>query len=1058
MRRLRVSLLCAPLFLLACGGDDTNPPPPTDASVSDAGGGSDSGPHADGAVDSGPALDASDSGNAGDASDSGSAEDASDGGNAADASDGGGATDASDGGNAGDAGDGGTLVTGSRVPTGDFITPTAAPGSAFVSLKPGAALIPQYPDYAADHASSTAVSPDGKTLLILTSGYNMIVNRSGANEGYEDPTQSGEYIFVYDLTTSPPTQKQVLKIPNSFSGLAFNPKSNEFYVSGGKDDCVHVFDLSGSSWAEVTKTVDGGTAPAIALGHASALGLQNGPVAAGIAVNGSGTKLVVANYENDSISLVDVATKAVTAELDLRPGKAATNPQSGVAGGEFPYWVAIQGDTTAYVSSQRDREVDVVDLTVSPPVVKGRIAVGGQPNKLILNKDGSRLFVANGNSDTVSIIDTSARTVLESVQVLAPSATFANPIGLKGANPNGLRLSPDEKTLYVTDGATNAVAVVQRDPAQTTGATTVGLIPTGWYPTDVVTSADGSQLYVINAKSVPGPSCHDVVQEEGDAGTLDGGFAGYNACWNGNQYVWQLETSGLLSLPVPSAPELANLTLQVAQNDHFATVAPDATMTFLNTKIKHIIFVIKENRTFDQVLGDLGKGNGDSSLTIFPNEVTPNFHAMASQFVTLDAFLDTGETSGVGWNWTTSAHATDEVEHNQPINYGKGGTTYDWEGTNRNINVGLAAVADRMAWDPLNPSDPDLLPGAVDVSAADGPGSSNQGTGYLWDGALRKGLTVRNYGAFCDLSRYYFPSSSPYYVPYDKAPFTAGHQQSFPAKAALKDLTDVYFRAFDQAYPDWWRYLEWKREFDGFVTGNNLPALELVRLPHDHTGSFTAAQTVAKLGTPLLEVADNDASVGALVAAVAASAYATNTLIFVVEDDAQDGADHVDAHRSTAFIVGPYVKQSAVVSTPYTTVSLVHTIEAILGTDPVGLYDALAAPMSDVFDTTLDPTTFKYTALQSDLLAGTGLLSMRVTPQALRKYKDALARGHDSAYWQRVSAEQNFEREDAVDSAEYNRILWEGLMGNRPYPEVRSQIDYSKALASHAPPSPNVCE
>jgi YVTN family beta-propeller protein len=1049
MRRLQLSLLCLPLvFTLGCGGDDTNPPP--DASGAESG--AETGTGTDAAPESGPSPD----GGGGDASDAGNHADSGDagnGGNGGDAGDGG------MGGDAGDAGDGGEggLLSGSRLPTGDFLTPTAAPGSTFVPLKPGVALVPQHPDFAADHATSTVVSPDGKTLLVLTSGYNLLVYRSGSNEGYFDPTISGEYVFVYDLTTNPASQKQVLKVPNSFSGIAFNPNGTEFYVAGGKDDNVHVFDLSGSTWGEVTKTVDGGVVPAIALGHSAALGLANAPQSAGVAVNGSGTKLVVANYENDSVSVVDVASKAVTSELDLRPGKAAANAEAGVAGGEFPFWVVIKGDTTAYVSSQRDREVDVVDLTVTPPVVEARIPVGGQPNKMILNHDGSRLFVANGNSDSVSIIDTGANTVLETVQVLAPASAFANASGLKGANPNGLALSPDEKTLYVTDGATNAVAVVQRDPTMTTGATTIGLIPTGWYPTDVRTSSDGSQLYVINAKSIPGPSCADVVQEEADAGTVDGGFAGYNACWNGNEYVWQLETAGLLMFPAPSAGELASLTAQVVQNDHLATPASDSTMAFLHSKISHVIYVIKENRTYDQILGDLGQGNGDPSLTIFPNEVTPNFHALAKQFVTLDAFLDTGETSGVGWNWTTAAHATDEVERNQPINYGKGGLTYDWEGTNRNINVGLAALSDRLAWAPFQPNDPDLLPGAVDVSAPDAPGSE-VGTGYLWDGALRKGLTVRNYGAFCDLARYSFASTNPLAIPYDKAPFTAGHQQAFPAKAALKSITDLYYRGFDQAYPDWWRYLEWKREFDAFVSGNNLPALEVVRLPHDHTGSFANAQTVAKLGTPLLEVADNDAAVGALIAAVAASSYATSTLVFVVEDDAQDGADHVDAHRSTAFIVGPYVKNNAIVSTPYNTISMVHTIESILGTDPVGLYDALAPTMSDVFDTTLDPTNFKYTALASDLLSGTGLLALRATPKALEKYKEALARAHDAAYWERASAGQRFEREDAVEPEDYNRILWEGLMGNRPYPEVRSGIDFSRAIASFEPPPANVCQ
>jgi YVTN family beta-propeller protein len=960
------------------------------------------------------------------------------------------AGDAAVGGDAGptDAGEAGPFVPadGGRLPTGDILTPTAAPGSTFQSLKPG--LAPDFPNYAVDHATSTALSPDGKTLLVLSSGYNLLVYLAdaGANEGYGIPADTGEYVFVFDVSSGTPTQKQVLKIPNSFAGIAFNPSGTEFYVAGGKDDDVHVFDLAASGqWAETTVTNDAGAATAaISLGHTTALGLANGPESAGVAVNHSGTKLVVANYENDSISVVTLATKAIQ-ELDLRPGKAATSPQSGVAGGEFPFWVVVKGDTTAYVSSQRDREVDVVDLSAATPAVTARIAVGGQPNKMILNKDQSRLFVANGNSDTVSVIDTSTNTVLESAQVAAPASVLSNPKALKGANPNSLALSPDEKTLYVTDGATNAVAVVQRDPTKPTGATTIGLVPTGWYPTAVTASADGAHLYVVNGKSIPGPSCEDVAAEaKQGAGTKapDGGL-NYDACWNGNQYVWQLETAGFLTIPTPSATDLANLTTQVAANDHFALAgsAPDSTMQFLHSKIQHVIFVIKENRTYDQVLGDLGKGNGDPSLTMFGKEITPNLHAIASQYVTLDAFLDTGETSGVGWNWTTSAHATDEVERNQPINYGKGGLTYDWEGTNRNINVGLATTADRQAANPISPSDPDLLPGAVDVSSSEAAGTSS-GSAYLWDQALAAGLTVRNYGAFVDLTRYALAKTAPTLFPAlveNPATQTPPVQQAWAASKNLVGNTDLYFRGFDQAYPDKWRFEEWNRELQQFAAadagaGGGMPNLEIVRFAKDHTGSFGTA--VGGLNTPFLEVADNDYAVGALVEAVAKSPYAATTLIFVIEDDAQDGADHVDAHRSTAYVVGPYVKQGAVVSTAYTTINMVRTIEVVLGLDPLNLYDGTAATMSDLFDTTMSPSAFTYAATESDILAGTAAYAMNGAPdpQKLKAYYAALQRGHGPAYWARVTRGMNFSREDAVDVEAYNRVLWKGLMGSAPYP------------------------
>jgi hypothetical protein len=355
-----------------------------------------------------------------------------------------------------------------------------------------------------------------------------------------------------------------------------------------------------------------------------------------------------------------------------------------------------------------------------------------------------------------------------------------------------------------------------------------------------------------------------------------------------------------------------------------------------------------------------------------------------------------------------------------------------------------------MAALPLSPSDPDLLPGAIDVASASAPGN---GSAYIWDGAFAAGLTVRNYGAFVDLARYSLATKVPaLFPPRDHYPFTTGNQQAWPAAAGLQGVTDLYYRGFDQGYPDYWRYEEWNREFAAFVANGDLPSLEIVRMPHDHTGSFGDAQTTAGLGSPLLEVADNDAAVGALVAAVAGSPYAQSTLIFVIEDDAQDGPDHVDAHRSTMFVVGPYVKQGAVVSTPYETISVVRTIEDVLGFGPLGLYDALAKPMSDVFDTTLDPSTFKYTATTSGALSGTGALAQRDRSR-LREYYAALKRGHDWKYWERVSKGQNFSREDDLDVEAYNRALWKGLMGSKPYPTRRTGAPHASNDRAHSPSS-----
>jgi len=430
------------------------------------------------------------------------------------------------------------LAEGQLLPTGARITPDATPGAVFHGLNPDLSALP---NQLVDHAVTTALSPNGKTLLILTSGYNAVAQPD--NSGNFIPALSNEYVFVYDVTQVPPAKRQVVQVPNTFVGMAWNPNGREFYVSGGVDDNVHTFRLAGASFAEVT--------PAIPLGHSAGLGLAVPPTAAGLAVDGEGKHVVVANYENDSVSIIDLATSAAT-EVDLRPGKVDAS-QSGHAGGEYPYWVAIKGGK-AYVSSQRDREVVVLDIATAK--VRGRIAVGAQPNKMLLSADRSFLYVANGGADTVSVIDTRSDRVVEEFQVAAPSAVLPNPLGFTGANPNSLALSPDGRTLYATNGGINAVAVVQLgrrgqqgaedqegddDRGDSDQSQVVGLIPTGWYPESVSLSTDGHRFFLVNGKSIPGPGCIDIASN-----------TTYDSCWNGNEYVWQLEKAGFLSAPIPS--------------------------------------------------------------------------------------------------------------------------------------------------------------------------------------------------------------------------------------------------------------------------------------------------------------------------------------------------------------------------------------------------------------------------------------------------------------------------------------------------------------------------
>ena len=902
------------------------------------------------------------------------------------------------------------VVATTMLPTGQMMSPLAAPGSIYTTLNPG---LQNNPTLQAGFAQSEVLSPDGKTLLVLTSGYNYVVDATGKKL----PADSTQFIFVFDVSGGAPVQKQVVPVSNSYVGIAFAPDGQKFYVPGAGEDNLHVFALKAGSWAE--------SGTPIKLGHTSGLGLAQGATATGIAVTADGTRAVIANRYNDSVTLVDLVNMKVLGEQDLRPGKSGG--VSGTAGGEYPNSVAIVGNTAAYITSERDREVVVVDISGSVSAVKARIAVLGNPNKMALNKAQTTLYVASDNADVVSVIDTVKNTVTTSVATLAPTGVLsAAQAKYKGASPNGLALSPDEKTLYVANRGTNSLAVVSLSAAV---PVVTGLIPTGWYPSDVRVSADGATLYVSNAKTPPGPNAGNCLGYE----TVPCPVANSPVKFAPNQYIENLTGSALLSLRTPMSGTLSLLTDQVATNNHFNTVpsAVDAqTMATLRANIKHVIYVIKENRTYDQVLGDLGKGNSSPALAEFPQKTTPNLHALANNFVALDNFFDSGEVSGNGWPWSTAARESDAGAKMLPPNYAGngGGGSYDWEGTNRNVNVGLSGAA-RVVANPLSQSlDADTLPGTGNVAAPDGPNGESQ-QGYLWNAALRANLSVRNYGFFIDLARYHLAGTAQaaLQIPTDRTPFASKSVQAYSANADLAPLTDVYFRGFDDNYPDFYREQEWEREFNGYVSSGNLPNLSLVRLMNDHTGNFDTA--IDGVNTPEIQVADNDYAVGRLIEAVAKSPYANDTLIFIVEDDAQDGPDHVDAHRSTAFVVGPYVKKSALISTHYTTVNMLRTITDVLGLDHLGIFDANQGPMIDVFD--LAQTSWSYTATASSLLKATAL----PLPAGLLYAANARPT-HDAKYWAAKTRHFDFSEEDKIDAVAYNQVLWEGLMGGRPYPTI----------------------
>jgi DNA-binding beta-propeller fold protein YncE len=949
------------------------------------------------------------------------------------------------------------------------------PASPIVALNPG---ITDLPEWTASHAVSSVVSPLGDTLLVLTSGYNRV---------YSSPlpavlpllaafnaADSFEHVFIYDITTTTPKLKQALPIMkrgSTYSGIVFDPTGLEFYVSGGPDDVLHIYTENPTTgmWSEPTNSP-------LNLGHGifGGLGLSANsgglepvneqvavtPCAAGVDISNDGKTLVVANFGNDSITVFHRVSGtndwSKGTELDLRPGKS--NPaQSGVPGGEYPFWVAIKGSgtsATAYVSSIRDREIDVVSLSGAPSVTS-RIKVKGQPNKMTLNKAQSLLYVADDQADTVDIIDTTKNVVLESIPVVPLPSTLA-PYKYKGANPNSVALSPDETQLFVTDANLNCVAVIALSGTNSNDQV-VGLIPTGWYPNSVsfnwypnsptFSAGNMVNMYVVNGKSPTGPN-------------TDFCYGGYGPgppaknCMLSNEYNPQRTKAGLETFPVPGTAQLQTMTAQVIANDRLTFTenpADAAIMAKVQAGTQHVIYILKENRTFDQILGDLTNGaSADSTLTEFGQAITPNEHNIAQKFVTLDHFFDTAEVSVDGWLWSTSAQAPDMIEKEWPITYGYRGLSIESEGLNRNINVSIPTVVGRQNANPLNPSDPDLLPGQADVAAPDGPGEEIN-TGYLWNNALRAGLTVRSYGFFVDGTRYSTPTNQ---LPLARNPFANGKIQAISSNAALAPYTDPYFRGFDNALPDFYRYFEWQREFDSKYASGGLPALSLVRFMHDHTGNFLAgpggvpAGAIDGVNTPELMVADNDYAVGLLIQKIANSIYANNTLIFVVEDDAQDGGDHVDSHRTVALVAGAYVKRGTVISTSYNTINLMRTMEEVLGLPPMNLHDAVAAPMADIFDITPSPWTF--TAGPSAFLYNTQLA---LPPMAAGLVVPKPA--HDARYWARVTKGMDFSDADLVDPARFNRILWKGLKGNRPYPLAPAESEHGEKSGAKQPDRDN---
>ena len=771
------------------------------------------------------------------------------------------------------------------------------------------------------------------------------------------------------------------------------------YASEGASAAIAVVTISPSGVPTLTKTI----------------ALKKGDFPAGVALDGRGYLYAAINETYGSGGAGDITTPGAVAIIStasgaevgrysfVEPVSTLNIPTANIpfSPTNFPLSVAATSDgSKVYVTSQRDGTVSVLNCaTPASPSLTTTLATGQHPISLLLNKAQTKLYVANAHSETVSVVSTASNTVASTILMIPAGAR-----GLSGATPTGLALTPDESRLYVSLGDLNAVGVVD-----TASNSLIGYIPAGWYPTAVVASPVKPVILVANAKGTQARYPNPGYQQFSFAGQYDL-----------NQIEGTVET-----IRVPGSTQLAAYTQATLANNKISAIAnpgpnPLASIALGSGKIKHVFYIVKENRTYDQVLGDLPQGNGDPSLVLFGKDVTPNLHALASRFVLLDNFFDCGEASGDGWPWSTQGHANESVIKNLPYNYSGRGRNYDFEGANNNYPVGGFPVSDPYGValvpnSPFKDKNTGIAPAITDVSLAPG--------GHIWDDVQKAGLSYRNYGFFALFGD---NKNTPDNYPTDLGLRPAGHDGG--------GVTDIDFRRYDGAYADSdgpavvgslyptktyghynmpSRFAEWNREFQQMLakdaTGSAVPAFETVRFMHDHTQGVSAGTHL-----PAAEVADNDYSIGQFVEAISKSPIWNSSAIFVIEDDAQDGPDHVDGHRSTCYVISPYIKKSSVDHTFYNTDSVLHTMELLLNIPPMNQYDAIANPILD-FDTA--PSNGGQYA---SILPAASILS-GVAP--------AQAAGSALLPLEKLCATMDFVHPDSAPEAVLNEVIWKSVKG-----------------------------
>ncbi len=749
-----------------------------------------------------------------------------------------------------------------------------------------------------DLPMNMAPSPDGRFIVISSSGW-------------ERPA-----LVVFDTKTLQMVAR--VAMDHTWLGLAWHPDGTRLFASGSGDNTIHEF-----AWTPGTLTPKEVITLGPAERHPGGDVIENAGFVAGLAISRDGRWLYATQLYGQMVRLIDVEQRTVRATAEL-PAE--------------PYTCILSADgKTLFVSLWGGAKVLMFDAATLE--ARGEIPVGEHPNAMALSKDGERLFVACANTNGVWVIDLATRTATEQISVALGSK--APP----GSTPNALDVTSDGKTLLIANADNNTVTVVDVSVAEKSDVR--GWIPVGWYPTAVLADRDGARIFVLNGKGLTG-SANPRGPQPGGA-RIPG------------QYTGNMLQGAISTIAMPNAAGLARMTHLVREltpysDAHLLTPAdapaasPLPRRVGLSSPIKYVFYVIRENRTYDQVFGDLPKGNGDPSLTLFGEEITPNAHALATTFTTFDNFYVDAEVSYDGHAFSTGAYATDFVEKMWPANYGRREGIYLSEGGYKMRNA------------------------YGNISAPP--------QGYIWDFAKRANVSVRSYGEF--------------------ATWEGKRPPVVATVPGLDGLVHPSFPPFDLSIPDNQRVDIWLEEFKQFEQNGNLPRLSIVRLGGDHTQGTSPGAV-----TPRSMVAENDLAIGRFVDAITHSRFWKESAIFIIEDDAQNGPDHVDAHRSLLLAISPFSRRRMVDSALYTTSGVLRTMELILGLPPMSQYDAAATPMYNAFQPTPDVTPFTH-------------LPARVPLDERNDWNSPGAA---------ASLRMNLREADLAPEIELNQIIWQSIRG-----------------------------